>query len=148
MFTSCYARLKQLPPELVPVSISRGRPRWFKGRVLELLAPTWAMLKMSCEEYDRHFDAILRDLDPNKIAEQLGENAVMLCWEAPNIKCHRRRVAEWLEESLGIEVTEVGFTRAEVLAYSVMPDKAEAKTKAPKAAKPPRSTQESQDLLF
>jgi hypothetical protein len=30
----------------------------------------------------------------------------LLCWEAPGKFCHRRLVAAWLEDALGIDVPE------------------------------------------
>ena len=49
---------------------------------------------------------VLEKLDPVKAAEELGSDAVLLCWEAPDKFRHRRLVAVWLEEALGIEVPE------------------------------------------
>jgi hypothetical protein len=49
---------------------------------------------------------VLDKLDPAKAAEELGSHAVLLCREAPDKFCHRRLVAAWLEEALGIEVPE------------------------------------------
>ena len=31
----------------------------------------------------------------------------MLCWEPPGKFCHRRLVAKWLEEHLGVDVPEL-----------------------------------------
>ena len=33
------------------------------------------------------------------VAEELGPDAILLCWESFNVRCHRRLVAEWLEEN-------------------------------------------------
>jgi len=54
-------------------------------------------------EYQRE---TLNKLDPTKVFEELGFDVVLLCWEAPGKFCHRRLVAEWLEEALSIEVPE------------------------------------------
>jgi len=124
MFTSCFARIKQIPADLEPVCIARGKPAWYKGRVDLRLAPTWDMLKMSLEGYNEHFDAILAALDARALYDELGDRAVLLCWEAPNVCCHRRRVAEWFESELGVVVPELGLERAEVLAYAEAPLKA------------------------
>lgn len=93
MFTSNFARAKQIPVGYEPVAIAIGVPAWYKGRRELRLAPTRAMLKMRDEEYDAQYDAILAGLDPHEIAAALGENAVLLCWEPPGQKCHRRRRA-------------------------------------------------------
>jgi len=39
------------------------------------------------------------------VYEELGENAVLLCWEKDGF-CHRHLVADWLQEKLGIEIKE------------------------------------------
>lgn len=105
------------------VSISNGIPDFFRGPQYKKVAPRWDMLKMSREDYDREFDLILSGLDPQKVYRDLllmgGEDPILLCWERPNTWCHRRRVAEWLEEALGIVITEYGFDRADVLPYSL-----------------------------
>jgi len=124
IFTSCYGRLRSIPVEVTPVCISRGRPVWFKGPAYLDLAPTRAMLAMPIEQYNVHFDQILAGLDPRKVAEDLaaiGSRVAMLCWEAPGPCCHRRRVAEWLEQALGIVIEEVGVARAETPAYADSP---------------------------
>jgi hypothetical protein len=83
------------------------------------------MLKMEREEYDLEFNLILQKLDPEEVYRDLvrmgGPDAILLCWERPNTWCHRRRVAEWLEEALSIEITEYGMKRADVLPYSAPP---------------------------
>ena len=116
-----FANLKNLPAGLVPVSIARGSPRGFTGRKELRLAPTWAMLKMTKPEYDARFADILVQLDPAELYQTLGENAVLLCWEKPGDACHRRLVAEWFEQCLGIEVPEFGFERLVCPDYNKMP---------------------------
>jgi len=124
MFTTNYASLARIKPPAVAVSISRGKPRtkggWkaklapgVQARDYDALAPSWAALKASPEEYDRQFNLLLRRLDPHKVFADLTENAVLLCHCKPNEFCHRRIVAEWLEEHLGIVVPELGLDRDE-----------------------------------
>lgn len=107
----------------------RGIPDSYKDRVFKALAPTWAMLKMSDAEYDQAYGEHLAKLDAREIFEQLGENAVLLCWEGFNVKCHRRMVAEWLEDELGIEIPELEHERSESLPYNQMPTKQQAKAR-------------------
>ena len=123
MYTSYYANLKKIPAGLVPVAISVGVPRWFKGRTEIRLAPTRAMLEYTAKQYDKCFAEILKKLDPREVYESLGENAVMLCWEKAGLRCHRRWVAEWLEQSLGSEIPELGVPRAETPTFKTSPPK-------------------------
>ena len=111
------------------VAISIGVPRGWKGRRYFKLAPSREMLNVSKEEFDAYFYQKLSELDArevyNEIVEKFGENAVLLCWESPNIRCHRRMVAEWFEEELEITVPELGFERKEIKPYSEMLRKGE-----------------------
>ena len=93
------------------VAISRGVPQWYRGRAYKALAPPWDLLRIEDEEeYTRRYKReVLSRLDPQKVLEDLGDDAILLCWEKPGEFCHRRLVAEWLEEALGIEVPELGF---------------------------------------
>lgn len=134
MFTSNFARVDRLPKSLRPVSIARKPGRYYKGDAYLALAPTAEMLQMSIPRYIVEFDAIIAKLDPNVVLSDLGDNAVMLCWESPGIFCHRRRVAQWLEESLGIEIPEYGFARESYPSYPEMPLKG-----SPEGKKYPRA---------
>ena len=126
MKTSYYGRAKQITWPDQPVAISRGIPYWYRGRVMQELAPTRAMLALPNDEFEAQMRARLDALNPQEIAEKLGPNAVLLCWEKPFDRCHRRMVAEWLEEALGIEIPELGYTRSETPAYATMHPKAPA----------------------
>ena len=44
------------------------------------LAPTRQMLKMGEAEYRAAYQEILDRLDPRKVYQELGEDAVLLCW--------------------------------------------------------------------
>ena len=121
MYTSYFANVKNLPDDLEPIGIARGTPRGYRGESFRALAPTRPMLKLPRADYDEQFEAILAKLDPEEVYRELGENAVLLCWEKPGDWCHRRRVAEWFEEALGVEIPEYGFDRGSVLPYAEMP---------------------------
>jgi len=65
------------------------------------------MLTMDGASYRGACQKILAGLDPQKVFEDLGEDAILSCWEAPSKFCHRRLVAAWLEEKLGVQVPEL-----------------------------------------
>jgi uncharacterized protein (DUF488 family) len=79
------------------------------------------------ELFDREYRKQLESLDAKQVAEDLGPNAIVLCWESFNVRCHRRLVAEWLEEKLGIVVPEVDHERSESLPFSQQPSKWDGK---------------------
>jgi hypothetical protein len=120
MFTSNFARSKTFPDGDKPVSIARKSPWYFRGESFLELAPTEAMLEMPIADYVADFDAILARLDPRKVFEAIGDTSILLCWESPGVFCHRRAVAQWLEQSLDISVPEFGFDRESFPTYPVM----------------------------
>lgn len=104
------------------VAISQGVPWWYKGKRMLELAPSRAMLNDvkrtgDSARFDEAMAALLDKLDAEKIVKALGDNAILLCWEGYNVRCHRRMVAEWLEAKLGIAVPELGHARKESIPY-------------------------------
>jgi hypothetical protein len=96
------------------VAISRGVPKWFKGRVYDPLRPSWQLVEgaksgaIPHDEYEHRYRAeILALLEPATVRRELGDDAILLCWERPGEPCHRRMVARWLEDALGSEVPEL-----------------------------------------
>jgi len=95
------------------VSIAHWPPRWWgAGRRYNLLAPSADLLKRSkaglpwpeyVEEYTRE---VLEKLDPVRVHADL-KDSILLCWERPGEDCHRRLVAEWIEEAIGVKVPEL-----------------------------------------
>jgi hypothetical protein len=105
MQTSNFARSKTDPNA---VAISRGIPRWYKGRRYMPLAPSWDLIKVEdaelyCKLYQ---EQVLSKLDPHQVYADLGPDAIMLCWESPGKFCHRRIAAAWLEKAIGIKIDE------------------------------------------
>jgi len=94
------------------VSIALAAPASFKGVTYRALNPTWAILKKYKKDRDKvafekaYREQILSKLDPNKVYNDLSD-AVILCWEQPNLFCHRNIVAAWLKETIGVEVPEL-----------------------------------------
>jgi len=63
---------------------------------------------ISKEEYTKiYIGYFLDNLDAAKVYQELGNDAILLCWERPNKFCHRHIVAEWLSKSLNIQVNEL-----------------------------------------
>ncbi len=103
------------------IGISVGAPRGCPAgyRMYRALAPRRDMLKLDQATYRRiFFDEILGKLDPEKIVRDLHSLAVshepvLLCFEKPPFTasnwCHRRMVAEWLKDTLDLEVPEIGW---------------------------------------
>ena len=132
------------------VAICRGLPKWYEGRVYKKLAPTWAMLKMSEAEFESAYRSqVLGGLNAAQVYDELGADAVLLCWEPFNVRCHRRLVAEWLESELGVEIPEFGYERADSIPFCDQ-RRAEKKPKPepePVAVKPPERTVAQRNLF-
>ena len=85
---------------------------------MALAPPAWLLKAKDPELFDREYRKQLDSLDAKQVTEELGPNAILLCWESFNVRCHRRLVAEWLEEKLGIVVPEHEHERAESIPFS------------------------------
>lgn len=111
MHTTYFANAKKLDPSLNLVSIALKTPQGFPGRVFKDLAPSWYMLEAvkrtgNEEMYTRAFLEKLSRLDVHKVAKELGEDAILICYEGKGKFCHRHLVAEWLRQG-GYQVTEI-----------------------------------------
>lgn len=122
LYTSYFARVKKLQ-ELGYnnlVCIAGYAPRWFQDcgfiRFFPSLAPMkswwkeWHDNNLGNDWYEKqYYDTVLSKLNPNQVLEELGDNAVMLCYEKPGDFCHRHLVANWLKTNTGVDVEEVNF---------------------------------------
>lgn len=114
MKTSYYTKCGSHPNA---VSIAGRSPDWFYGREYKKLAPKWwffanyANSEQTEEDQDiyveAYIDEVLSKLDPQEVYDDLGEDAILLCWESSEKFCHRHVVAWWLEQELGIKIEEM-----------------------------------------
>jgi hypothetical protein len=99
MNTSYFAKSAKHPNA---VAICAKVPDWFKGRQYKKLAPSWDIFnewKKTGDNalYVRRFNLeILFELDPVQVIQDLGKDAVLLCYESPGKFCHRHEVAKWI----------------------------------------------------
>ena len=127
--TSNFAKSGKYPDA---VAISQGVPRFYQGkRYLPLAPPRWLLKTKDPELFDLEYRKQLESLVAKQVAEDLGPNAIILCWESFNVRCHRRLVAEWLEEQLGIVVPELEHDRGESLPFNQQPSKWDAEPATP-----------------
>ena len=110
--TSSFRRAKDDPR---CIAISARVPKNYNGRRCKKLAPPYWMVQksksgeMTDEEFKRQFKKyVLGKLDAREVLNEIGDDAILLCWEQPGEFCHRRLIAHWFEKELGIEVSERG----------------------------------------
>lgn len=95
------------------VSIALKSAREFHGREYRKLAPPWWILSAYREnhdeaEYVRNYQRhVLDKLNAGLIYQELGDDAILCCYERKGEFCHRRLVAAWFQKELGIEVAEL-----------------------------------------
>jgi uncharacterized protein (DUF488 family) len=110
IYTSCF-KLSGHHPNAI--AISNGTRFYSHVRKYRPLVPPWQLVKesrdgrLSAAEFEAAYQTQLQALDAEKVVAEVGENAILLCWEAPGEYCHRRMVAAWLETELGIQVPEL-----------------------------------------
>src|ERR1039458_2957196 len=122
-------RKTQPPPQRRSIASQR---RWrYRRRYMPLAPPRWVLKAKDPELFDREYRKQLESLDAKQVAQDIGANAIILCWESFNVRCHRRLVAEWLEEKLGIVVPELEHERADSLPFNQQPSKWDAEPAAP-----------------
>ena len=114
LYTSNYARKGR---DEGSYAISRKAPDWYKGKEIDFLAPTWEIVMGSKEgriSHDQYAEMYLDLLNQRKFIpltfmewiESLECDVYLLCYEAPNEFCHRRVLAEYIEQDTGIKVPE------------------------------------------
>ena len=103
------------------IVISLGNPRGVPGgyRMFKALAPDREWMNAPLAEYRQRFLDKLSKLDVQATWERLhelageGNEPVLQCFEKPPFTasnwCHRRLVAAFFEERLGVKVPEVGY---------------------------------------
>ena len=121
IFTTYFAKLKKIDPEILPIAICAKVPDWFDGPVLSELAPTKSILYQFKETGDeglyieRFNDEVLSLISPesvyNLIVSIAEANSVdqvaLVCYEKSDTFCHRHLVADWLNQALGLTIEEL-----------------------------------------
>lgn len=113
LYTSYWGRTKMLQNNgIEPVAICVGKPKWWRGRCIEELAPRWDMLRMSNEQYNEAYRLILSELDPEQVLAKIEDcridqdsDVALMCYEKDPADCHRSMAAKWLRDN-GIECDE------------------------------------------
>lgn len=117
IYTTYFANLKNLPSDVVPISICGKAPVGWTGLEYKKLAPKWSFFKVWKETHDndfyvKHFtEEVINPLNAFTVVEELfklaqSEKIALVCYEKPSDFCHRHLVAEWIELVTQIKVEE------------------------------------------
>ena len=119
IYTSYYGNIRKLRNNsIIPVGISLGIPKWFRGNNLRYLAPTYKILQLATqEEYIPAYIKLLESMDMERFRFDLtvisesegGKDIALLCYEKPGDFCHRRIFADWMKEKTGYDIKEYGY---------------------------------------
>ena len=111
-YTTYFARLRNLPSGIVPISICGKAPQGYKGIQYKKLAPSWKIYDDyknkggSEEDYVTAFNkdrlGVLDVIETVNELKSLAENAeaiALVCYEKPDSFCHRHLVSDWLNKA-------------------------------------------------
>lgn len=112
IYTTYFAQLRNLPENIIPVSICGKAPSWYKGLQYKKLAPKYDFFMEWKKNHDNDYyikcfnEQVLGALSANDVILDLsrmicsfnvGESDICLvCYEKPDDFCHRHLVAQWL----------------------------------------------------
>ena len=112
VFTGYFAQLKKYQSAgLIPISIARITPEWFKGQELKELAPSRDLLrrykagKLTEDSYKTEYFHQLDQVKWKKVLKDLEDNTILLCYEKTGTFCHRHLLAEYLKDA-GYDIKE------------------------------------------
>lgn len=119
IYTSYFAKLKQLPEDVLPISICGKAPQWYTGLQYKKLAPKYDFFMKWKEDHDNNYyikcfnEQVLGDIElltflrvildmQNEASKRDGifyNHVCLICYEKPTDFCHRHLVAEWLKNN-------------------------------------------------
>ncbi len=125
IYTSYFAQLRNLPPNVIPISICGKAPEWYQGAQYKKLAPEYGFFSEWKKTHDNnyyieHFNAeVLSKLQALRVVTELHcllpydvkvdidssvvsnkkYHIALICYEKPSDFCHRHLVAQWLTDN-------------------------------------------------
>ena len=123
VYTTYFANIRNLPDNVVPISITLKSPPGWAGAEFKKLAPPYQLLKTykqstmstNIDKNDvyvyyikRYFESVLSSLEPESVLSELellaaeryfssddDYDVALVCYESSIDFCHRHIVAEW-----------------------------------------------------
>ena len=117
IYTSYFGNLKNLKKNhIIPIGVCRFPPKWFDGPNLISIAPSKDILftcKNNHQEYIKRYKNEILSIhkNPQDFIDRLslisdGKDVALCCFEEPGKFCHRHLIAEWLNNTLNLNVQE------------------------------------------
>ena len=117
IYTSYFAQLRNLPKNIIPISICGKAPDWYKGIQYKKLAPKYGFFMEWKQNHDNDFyiehfqKEVLDTLDIHTVLNELynlseGKDIALICFEKPADFCHRHLVSKWINGGLDNAVKE------------------------------------------
>lgn len=117
IFTSYFAMIRNFPSNIIPIGISRWKPKWYEGINEKCVAPSAELLscykgkKLDEDDYTQRYleelshidiDAFIQKLirytgdceDGLPVSNSTTNHVALLCYEKPSDFCHRHILAE------------------------------------------------------
>lgn len=110
LYTSYFAKIKDLPKDVVVVGICLKPPKGFVGVNYKPLAPLWYFFSKWKETQDNDYyiecynKEVLGKLSIEQVLNDIyrltgqRDNICFVCYEKPNDFCHRHLFSKWLNE--------------------------------------------------
>ena len=118
--TSYFANLRNLPDNIVPISICTKSPTWYTGLEYKPLAPGYGIMLIWKKDRDlerfrsAYIENSLDRLEPihvllecNSMLDNDTQDICIICYEKPDDVCHRHFVSQWLRNN-GFQCEEWG----------------------------------------
>lgn len=120
IYTSYFGNIKNIPENIIPISISLYTPSGINIEIENQLAPTKAILHKYKEDFNEDdyisdYKSYLRSINLKSIIKNLlkdRKDVALCCYESTNDFCHRHILAEEIEKIFGKEkdyIKEYGF---------------------------------------
>lgn len=118
IYTSYFAKIKNMPDDIIPIAICGQSPNGYKGKQFKILAPTYDIFMQYKQTGDtelytqRFYNERLNKLNALNIYKRLevlseGKDIALICYEKSSDFCHRHLVADWLSRELNIIIKEL-----------------------------------------
>lgn len=111
IYTSYFAQLRNMPENIIPISICLKAPNWYKGIEYKKLAPKYSFFNQWKITHDNKYyvdqfkEQVLDKLCAKSVLHEIAKmlppeiekcDIALICYEKPDQFCHRHLVADWL----------------------------------------------------